>query len=302
MSLLDVLAPALNTATTAVNAYDQGKRQRITDDQARMLQAAQQKRQASDDAIKQMIAQNQAREADARINLLGVQQKQAEYNLEHPKPTPYTPQTEDEAVRFAGQRASAIAANTPRNIDPNSSTGVAARMMVQSAKPASPARPNETQMRASLVYPRAAEAAKVLDQFYTNGAPIKSAASTIPLLGNYALSPDEQSMNQAAETVASAILRLESGAAITQAEVKSYAKQFLPQPGDSHEVLEHKRATLHTQLQRMAAVAQPAMGGAPQLTDQNTSQKKSITQAEAAELRAAGVSDATIQSRYTVTP
>lgn len=116
-------------------------------------------------------------------------------------------------------------------------------------------RPTEGQMRANLVFPRAEQAAKDLEEFYRDGAPAKTMIARVPgvggMVGNYALSQREQRMVQAAETAASAILRLESGAAITDSEVKSYAKQFLPEAGDGPEVRAQKRRALHMQLDTM---------------------------------------------------
>lgn len=139
--------------------------------------------------------------------------------------------------------------------------GANSRAQISAGKPKTPPRPTEIATRASLVYPRAAEAAQTLERFYTSGAPLKSKASQIPIVGNYLMSDDEQQLNQAAETVASAILRLESGAAVTQNEVRSYAKQFIPQPGEGANVLAQKRATLRTQLEQMRRVASGASGG-----------------------------------------
>lgn len=116
--------------------------------------------------------------------------------------------------------------------------------------------------KAALLYPKAEQSAKALEKYFTNGAPARALLSRVPLVGNYGLSADEQAMNQAAEAVASAFLRLESGASISESEIKSAAKQFLPQPGDSPEVRTQKRATLQTQLEQMRQAASPSMGSA----------------------------------------
>lgn len=123
--------------------------------------------------------------------------------------------------------------------------------------------PNEFASKAALVYDRAAESAKILGEFYDKGAEAGSLMGKLPLVGSYFTTADQQRMNTAAETVASAILRLESGAAITEGEIRSYAKQFLPVPGDSPEVRAQKKQTLQTQLERIKAAAAPAMGGGP---------------------------------------
>jgi hypothetical protein len=103
------------------------------------------------------------------------------------------------------------------------------------------------------------EAFQTLDKFYTSGIPAHQGLGRIPVVGNMMLSPEEQSAASAAETVSSAILRLESGAAISEHEVKEYAKQFLPQIGDSEQVRAEKRSRLMTQLERMRQAAAPTM-------------------------------------------
>jgi hypothetical protein len=112
------------------------------------------------------------------------------------------------------------------------------------------------------VYPRAQQAAQILNEYFEKGAPGSTIAGRVPLVGNSLMSSDAQRMNQAAETVSSAILRLESGAAISEDEVKRYAQQFLPQVGDSPQVRQQKKATLETQLERLRAASAPSMGGA----------------------------------------
>lgn len=155
-------------------------------------------------------------------------------------------------ARSAARTAAMAAKMDPRAVHAaNRDYDVAHPLPMQSV----PRQPTEVQSRAKLVYPRAQSAAADLEPFFTSGAPIRSQASRVPVLGNYALSPDEQKMNQAAETIASSILRLESGANYTKNEVESYKKQFLPAPGDSPEVLKQKRATLLEQLDAMKELA-----------------------------------------------
>lgn len=64
----------------------------------------------------------------------------------------------------------------------------------------------------------------------------------IPLgLGREAQGDDFQVAQQAGTEFLQAILRKDTGAAITQDEVESYGRVYLPQPGDSQAVLEAKR-------------------------------------------------------------
>lgn len=169
-----------------------------------------------------------------------------------PHPASYTP------VTLGGENG------TPAVVRPfNNRTGEVGAS-VGPAKPATPLigrQPTEIQSRARLVVPRAEAAAAELERFFTSGAPVKSEMGKVPLVGNFVLNKDEQMMNQAAETIASSILRLESGANYTKNEMLSYKKQFLPAPGDSPEVLAQKRATLQEQLRSMRELADRGPAG-----------------------------------------
>lgn len=57
---------------------------------------------------------------------------------------------------------------------------------------------------------------------------------------NFMKSSDRQQLEQAERNFVNAVLRRESGAAISQSEFDSAAKQYFPQPGDSPEVLAQK--------------------------------------------------------------
>lgn len=187
------------------------------------------------------------------------------------KPAPTTPMDERVAARVRElqgqgkslQEANRIAAlehgRTPFT-DPIAAHQANRLFDVEHPLPSTAAtnKPTEMSAKAALVYPRAAQAAAALEPFFTHGMPARTAMGKVTG-GNYFLSPEEQRANQAAETVSSAILRLESGAAISEHEVKEYAKQFLPQPGDSDEVRAAKRETLATQLERMRQAAAPTL-------------------------------------------
>ena len=64
----------------------------------------------------------------------------------------------------------------------------------------------------------------------------------IPLT-NWARSPDFQRLDAAKRDWISAVLRLESGAAIAASEFDNYDKAYFPQVGDSAAVLSQKRTT-----------------------------------------------------------
>lgn len=120
--------------------------------------------------------------------------------------------------------------------------------------------PTEFERKAALVTPRAEEANAVLSKG-PEAPSLRGKLSRIPLVGQFLTSEYQQSQNHAAEELATAILRLESGAAITESEVRSYARQFNPQPGDSPTVLAQKtkaRETAVDALRKAQGRAAPA--------------------------------------------
>jgi len=72
------------------------------------------------------------------------------------------------------------------------------------------------------------------------------------------LSADRQKMNQAQRDFVNAILRRESGAAISGGEFESAARQYFPQPGDSTEVLAQKRANRKTAIEGLMRESGPS--------------------------------------------
>lgn len=80
----------------------------------------------------------------------------------------------------------------------------------------------------------------------------------VPLIGNYLKSEDYQKAEQAGREFLAAILRKDTGAAVTPSELETYGSTYLPQPGDKPAVLEQKR------LSRQRAVKAIEMGLPPQ--------------------------------------
>ena len=60
---------------------------------------------------------------------------------------------------------------------------------------------------------------------------------------NVFLTSDRQKLEQAQRDFANAILRKESGAAISQSEFANTRQQYFPQPGDSEEVIAQNSRT-----------------------------------------------------------
>lgn len=80
----------------------------------------------------------------------------------------------------------------------------------------------------------------------------------LPLgIGAGQLSPQDQKFFRAEQDFISAVLRKESGAAISSSEYEGARKQYIPQPGDGPAVLEQKRIARENALDNMARSAGP---------------------------------------------
>ena len=75
-------------------------------------------------------------------------------------------------------------------------------------------------------------------------------------LGNYAIPGKTQAALQAEkEFIRTAVLRADSGAAISDGEYKSYGETFFPRPGDSEEVVQQKAAARQRAVEGLEGVA-----------------------------------------------
>lgn len=100
---------------------------------------------------------------------------------------------------------------------------------------------------------RADAASRVIDTVGQGGKAqpslLKRAVEAVPLVGeglgmaaNALQSPEQQMVEQGQRDFINAVLRQESGAAISAGEFDNARKQYFPQPGDSAEVVAQKRA------------------------------------------------------------
>lgn len=83
--------------------------------------------------------------------------------------------------------------------------------------------------------------------------------SNIPLAGNYLVSPEFQQFDQAQRDFVNAVLRKESGAAISASEFDNAARQYFPQPGDSPVVVRQKARNRAIAIHAMKRTAGPAL-------------------------------------------
>jgi hypothetical protein len=110
---------------------------------------------------------------------------------------------------------------------------------------------NDTQAKALLFGSRMQQADKILTQLAAQGtvrpSVVKQAVEGIPLIGgalsagaNATSSPQQQQVEQAQRDFVNAVLRRESGAAISPSEFESAKKQYFPSVGDSEAVIQQK--------------------------------------------------------------
>jgi len=121
----------------------------------------------------------------------------------------------------------------------------------------------EAQAKASAFAARMEQAEASLKALESEGTSYKgSALDNVPLIGGTALTNSLQSngyqkYRQAAGNFVTAMLRQESGAAISPSEFDRYAKEMLPQPGDGADVLAQKRAARAAAIEQMRRAAGP---------------------------------------------
>lgn len=116
----------------------------------------------------------------------------------------------------------------------------------------------EGQSKDTVYATRAAGALPLIDKF---GNSLTSLGETVggqaPVVGNYLRTPEYQQAEQAGKEFLQAILRKDTGAAITKEETEEYGSVYLPRPGDSPQVLAQKKAARQRALEALKAGMTP---------------------------------------------
>lgn len=125
----------------------------------------------------------------------------------------------------------------------------------------------DEQAKAAGFADRMVEAGDLIDKFGGAGTNYADTLkSSIPIIGNKMVSNEYQQLDQAKRNFVNALLRRESGAAISSSEFDNAEKQYFPQPGDSKETIAQKANNRKTALDGMARSAGTTYklpGGAP---------------------------------------
>jgi len=163
-----------------------------------------------------------------------------------------TPKTSVD-VSYGAPVAGVDAQGNPIYFQPSRTGG--APSIIPGVKP-KPEAMGANESTAALFADRMAEAAPIFDVLAppTVGATAKGA---VPGVGNTMLSPQNRQFMQAERNFISAVLRKESGAAISPSEFDEARKLYIPQAGDDPQTLEMKRQT------RINAVRGISQGAGP---------------------------------------
>lgn len=181
---------------------------------------------------------------------------------------------------FARQRLALDTARASRDGVPS---GYRARADGQGleAIPGGPADPNtskgtlnEGQSKALAFGARMQQSGQNLDGLAAQGVTqpgyIKRMADTVGAgaLANWTQSPEQQQVEQSQRDFVNAVLRKESGAAISNSEFENARRQYFAQPGDSPQVLEQKRQNRELATRGMLAEVPNAQNRVQQVTGQ----------------------------------
>ncbi|SEN66700.1 hypothetical protein [Bradyrhizobium sp. OK095] len=116
----------------------------------------------------------------------------------------------------------------------------------------------EAQAKASSFAARMQQAEQDLSKLQNEGlSGTQSITSSIPVVGNYLQSTDHQKFETAKSAFITALLRQESGAAISKSEFGRYEKELFPQPGDAPAVVQQKAALRSAAIDQMKGAAGP---------------------------------------------
>jgi hypothetical protein len=116
---------------------------------------------------------------------------------------------------------------------------------VQQGGPAGSGMPKLTEGQSKdVVYlTKGAGALPTLDQFGDSLTSLpETVGGNVPIVGNYAKSEGFQQAEQAGKEFLAAVLRKDTGAAVTASEEEMYGTMYLPRPGDKPAVLAQKKA------------------------------------------------------------
>lgn len=146
----------------------------------------------------------------------------------------------------------------PPGVDPKTFI----KRVSETAADAATGKTTEAQAKASNFAARMQQAEGILGGLQDQGRSFwQKAAGSVPMVGNYMQSTEYQRYKQAASAFITAMLRQESGAAISQSEFDRYEKELFPQPGDDASVVKQKASMRSAAIEQMSRSAGPGFKG-----------------------------------------
>jgi hypothetical protein len=153
----------------------------------------------------------------------------------------------------------------------NPRTGQVSPVQTQDGQPMTTGKPlTEVQAKGTGFATRARSASDIVQNIGGDGqiqpGLIKRAAEAVPFVGeglgtllNFTQSPQQQQVEQGQRDFVNALLRQESGAAITESEFANAKKQYFPQPGDTPQVIKQKAQNRENSIRALEVQAGPGM-------------------------------------------
>lgn len=131
-----------------------------------------------------------------------------------------------------------------------------------------PKKPTDTEYVTGTYADRMTNSGKIIDNLEAAGTSLQDSMANGMPFGNYMISGDYQKFDQAQRDFVNAVLRRESGAVISPEEFDNARKQYLPQPGDTPEVLKQKRLNRQIAIDGMRRASGPAYNNGQLTTPQ----------------------------------
>ena len=152
-------------------------------------------------------------------------------------------------------------------------------------------KPSDGEQMAKGYHDRMVAAEKLLSGIGDKGYPteLTNSAGSLPFVGDYAKrkasSASQQKYEQAQKDWVRSKLRKESGAVISEQEMKDEVRTYFPQPGDTPEVIAQKSQARQVAIQAMRDAAGPALGKTPTAQPKKDGNLSADEQRELMELR-----------------
>lgn len=139
----------------------------------------------------------------------------------------------------------------------------------------------EGQSKDTVYVTRAQGAAPILDEYESSLADgMQQGMDKVPFAGNYLTSDEFKKADNAGREFLQAILRKDTGAAITPEEMAQYGATYLPRPGDGPEIIAQKRAARSRAIQAIKAgmPAQAILAAEQALSDEAQTPQPQVPQ------------------------